>query len=241
VRGARTAFLLVLVLLATLGATGAELDERGKAAYARGDYVLAEQLFGQAIARAPGNPVHHYHRAVALTRLSRWREASAAYEAVLRLRPSPEIAAAARTGLESLAPMTRRPEPESVDTVEVPIHLQRAGIWTADVVLNDTRTVRFLVDTGATFCMISPALASTLGIDPGPRPEMMRIHALSGMTTGPLVSVPSVRLGDAEARNVAAVIHAIPPGMDGILGNTFLSRFTVTLDAERSMLTLRPR
>jgi hypothetical protein len=33
----------------------------------------------------------------------------------------------------------------------------------------------------------------------------------------------------------------VGPSMDGILGNTFLSRFTVTLDPERGLLRLSSR
>jgi hypothetical protein len=31
------------------------------------------------------------------------------------------------------------------------------------------------------------------------------------------------------------------PGLQGILGNTFLSRFTATLDPAQGLLTLQPR
>lgn len=109
-----------------------------------------------------------------------------------------------------------------------------------EVVLNETRTAHVLVDTGATFCIISPELAEELGIDPGRQPKIVQLQTGSGTTSGSLVTLASLRAGDAEAANVQAVIHAAPPGMDGILGNSFLARFTVTLDAERGILTLRP-
>ena len=50
-----------------------------------------------------------------------------------------------------------------------------------------------------------------------------------------------MRVGDAEVENVAAVIHSIGPGIEGLLGNSFLGRFTVTVDPGRSVLILRPR
>ena len=40
---------------------------------------------------------------------------------------------------------------------------------------------------------------------------------------------------------VTAGLAAMGPVMDGILGNTFLSRFTVTLDPERGLLRLTSR
>jgi predicted aspartyl protease len=50
-----------------------------------------------------------------------------------------------------------------------------------------------------------------------------------------------MRVGDAEVENVAAVVHSIGPGIEGLLGNSFLGRFTVTLDPDRGVLILRPR
>ena len=40
--------------------------------------------------------------------------------------------------------------------------------------------------------------------------------------------------------NTPAVILDMP-GLDGILGNTFLNRYTITLDAERGVLVMRAR
>lgn len=87
-RRAATTWLLLLALLPLTTLTAADLNEAGKAAYARGDFAEAERLFAQAIANAPDNALPHYHRAVALTRLSRWREAAEAYQTTLRLRPA---------------------------------------------------------------------------------------------------------------------------------------------------------
>ena len=44
-----------------------------------------------------------------------------------------------------------------------------------------------------------------------------------------------------EVDNVDAIVHSIGPGIDGLLGNTFLGRFTVTLDPAKGVLVLRPR
>src|SRR5258707_6849383 len=101
--------LLGLILLGSVAATVPELNEAGKAAYAKGDFALAERLFSQALVQAPDEPLLHYHRGIALMRLSRWREASTAFEAALRLNPPRDIALAAREGLHSLAPLLREP------------------------------------------------------------------------------------------------------------------------------------
>jgi predicted aspartyl protease len=67
------------------------------------------------------------------------------------------------------------------------------------------------------------------------------MQVVGGVTTGRRVTIASVRVGDAEVEHVEAVILSVGPGIDGLLGNTFLGRFTVTLDPDRSVLILRPR
>jgi len=234
--------LLFLVFATSTGAAVSDLNDAGKAAYSSGDYVAAERLFNQAVAQAPRDPLLQYHRGVTLMRLSRWREASAAFEAVLRLNPPADLAATAQQGIRSLAPLLREPAPRNARGEETLVTLHRArGNWFAEVRLNDSRTARFVVDTGASLCVVSPELATALSIHPGPRAEMVPMQVVGGVTAGPRVTLASVRVGDAEVENVAAVIHSIGPGIDGLLGNTFLGRFTVTLDPDRSVLVLRPR
>lgn len=242
--GARARFtlLLALVFVATSGATVSDLNEAGTAAYARGDYTAAERLFTQALAQAPNEPLLHYQRGVALMRLSRWQEASAAFETTLRLNPPLAMAAAAKEGIRSLAPLVRAPAAKTRKGDDVWITLRRlGGGWMAAVRLNDSHTANFLVDTGASFCVISPELAGALSIEPGPRAESVTLQIVGGRTTGPIVKIASVRVGDAEAEDVTAVIHPISPGIDGLLGNSFLARFTVTLDPQQGTLHLRPR
>ncbi len=238
VRWETRGLLLILAFLVTVGATVSDLNEAGKAAYARGDFAAAEHLFSEAVAQAPNDPLLHYHRAVALSRLRRWRDASEAYQAVLRLDPPPALATAAREGLRTLQPITRPPPPvPDRSAVAIPLRQAKGG-WVTEVALHSTKKATFLVDTGASVCVISPELADALGLKPGRR--AVTLETLSGRTTGPLVTLRSVQVGQARAKDVHAVVHTIGPGIDGILGNSFLSRYTVTLDPELGVLRLRP-
>ena len=240
VRWGTRGLLLILAFLVTVGATVSDLNKAGKAAYARGDFATAERLFSQATTRAPDEPLLHYHRAVALSRLRRWRDASEAYQAVLRLDPPPALAAAAREGLRMLEPVTRSRRVPDPGAVAIPLR-RAGGGWFAEVVLNTTKKATFLVDTGASYCVISPKLAGALGLKPGRRARSVTLQTVGGRTTGPLVTIRSVQVGHAQAKEVHAVVHEIGPGVEGLLGNSFLSRYTVTLDPERGVLRLRPR
>ena len=254
---ARRLLALATVLIACAGGSWADLDEAGKAAYARGDYARAERLFRQALVGAPDEPRLHYHHGVVLTHLHRWSEAAAAYEKALALRPPASLAAAVRQGLRSVEPMTRPrvsappPEPEVApparprarrvelppDTVQV---RRQGGNWFVDVTLNDMHQAPFLVDTGAFACAITPELAEAIGIVPDPDVPPVLVRGVTGSTWGRRVTIPSIRVGETEARDVIAVVVPLP-GMQGILGNTFLSRYTATLNPGQARLTLQPR
>jgi aspartyl protease family protein len=253
---ARSLVALASGLIALVGAGWPQLNEAGKAAYARAQYAEAERLFRQAIAAAPDEPELHYHRAVALTHLHRWAEAAAAYEQALALRPPASLAAAVRQGLRSVEPMTRprvaaTPEPEAATPVRprrrpvelppdtVPVRRQ-GGNWFVEVTLNDMQRATFLVDTGASACAITPELAEAIGIVPDPDVPPVLVRGVAGSVWGRLVKIPSIRVGDIEAHDVVAFVIPLP-GMRGILGNTFLSRYTATLDPVQRQLTLRPR
>jgi clan AA aspartic protease (TIGR02281 family) len=230
---------LAFLFITCLAATVSDLNEAGKVAYGRGDFMTAERLFSQALAQAPGDPLLHYHRGVALMRLSRWREASADFEAALRLNPPRDVELAAREGIRSLAPALREPASRNTRADDTSVSLRRiGGNWVAQVRLNDIKTAQFLVDTGASACVISPELAKALGIEPDARAPAVPVQTLSGLTSARVVSIPSVRVGESEAQNVAAVVHPLGPFMDGILGNSFLSHFTFTLDPDRGLLHL---
>src|SRR2546422_3832924 len=223
---------LALVALAVLAVPArpdvAKLTDAGKAACERAALATAERLFREAIRGTPEEPLLHYHLAVVLTRLGQWKEAKEAYERTLALGPASSLAAAAREGLRTVTPLTRSrsvapaapdPDPSNRRAVwrrEAPsdtIKATRIGNnWYVDVVVNDGRPARFLVDTGAFACLISLRLAEALGITPGPGARMVPMIGIGGRTSGPLVTLQSVRVGDVEATNVAAVVHDVAGG-----------------------------
>jgi len=236
--GVTTALLILAAVPgAALAMSAAELNETGKSAYARGEFEAAERLFSQAIAADPSQALFQYHRGVALASLFRLAEARASYERALRLNPPPALAATIRDALR----LTPRAQARIADESEA-IRLQAVrGGWHAEVTLNGTRTARFLVDTGATFCVISPALAEELYIVVSPDTPTVKLITGNGVISGRRVSIPTVRVGDVEATDVdAVVVQTLQRGEEGILGLSFLARYAVTLDSSRGLLHLRP-
>ena len=118
----------------------------------------------------------------------------------------------------------------------VPLEESR-GVWIVSVLLNGAQPARFLLDTGSSVTLLSPRIAAKL---PGglPSTDPVELQTITGLTTGPSARLGSLAIGDTVLRDVPVVLHDPGPGIDGILGNTVLSRYRLTLDADRKLLPL---
>jgi len=142
---------------------------------------------------------------------------------------------AARVTLAAPAPEAR------ADTSATVVPLEEArGVWIVPVTLNGVHEARFLLDTGSSVTLVSPRLAARL---PGglPARDAVELQTLTGLTTGPAGRLASLRIGDADLRDVPVVLHDPGPGIDGILGNTVLARYRLTVDSRAKLLHLAAR
>jgi hypothetical protein len=104
--------------------------------------------------------------------------------------------------------------------------------------LNESITARLLLDTGSPGLMISPELATRLGIL-SDRKEGLKILAggIGGTTPATLAVVDSMRVGDAVSEFLPAVISQIPSSeFEGLVGMDFLANYKVSIDTNRNVL-----
>ena len=111
----------------------------------------------------------------------------------------------------------------------VPLQLQRL-------------TFDFLVDTGAAYSAISPALASVFHLTAIPNRDITIAPAYGTPMRVPRVLLPEIRLGGIHLTTVEAVVVVFPSALrlDSVLGMNVLRRFRVTLECDTSTLVLRP-
>lgn len=99
------------------------------------------------------------------------------------------------------------------------------------------RSMRFMVDTGATVVAMSAAEAQRLGVDYRSG-ERGWVQTANGNAPAYRVTLNAIRIGDVEVHQVAGVVTPAP--MDHILlGNSFLTRFQMT--RENDVLRLQKR
>ena len=99
------------------------------------------------------------------------------------------------------------------------------------------RAVQFMVDTGASQVILGEAEAQRINLD-FRRGQRVQVSTANGQAMGHMVSLDSVRVGDAQVFGVSAIV--LPQPMPYVLlGNTFLTRFQ--MQRNNDQLTLEKR
>jgi len=109
--------------------------------------------------------------------------------------------------------------------------------WIVKATLNGRLTGTFLIDTGATFCVLTPDAAKRLHVSPSG--DTVTLRTANGTVQVPRVELASVQVGGTRAVGVDAVVQgAVDPPLDGIIGLSFLNRFTYAIVPGRRVLRL---
>ena len=97
-----------------------------------------------------------------------------------------------------------------------------------------------ILDTGASFTVVSQQLAGRLGLKPTRRVSLVTANGTVG---APMAPLGSLKVGEAEATNLTVVIQDFSPtaALGGLLGLDFLSRYHTSIDSRRQLLVLAPR
>jgi clan AA aspartic protease (TIGR02281 family) len=111
--------------------------------------------------------------------------------------------------------------------------------WIVSATLNGSVSGLFLLDTGASYCVINASVARRLGLRA--TGEQTTFSTANGLVRAPVVSIRYFDLGSNRARDVKAVVHdAVLPPLDGIVGLSYLNNFSYAVDAKQRVLRLRP-
>jgi len=127
---------------------------------------------------------------------------------------------------------------EDISYQEVNFTKRREGI-VVSTVLNESVTVAMLVDTGASLTVISEDALEGLGINALDLKQNVELIVADGnRVSAKFILLDSVKIGDKEAKNVGAAVMRGKPseGVDGLLGMSFLSNFSFSIDTERQKL-----
>ena len=122
--------------------------------------------------------------------------------------------------------------------IGAPVPLRGDGTsWMVQATVNGRTRGLFLLDTGASYCVIAPELARTLALPP--TGSFATVHTANGSVRAPVVRLRVLELGDTRVHDVQAIVHdAVGPHLDGVIGLNFLNRFRYAVDPQRRELEL---
>jgi clan AA aspartic protease (TIGR02281 family) len=140
----------------------------------------------------------------------------------------------------------RRGEPEKKPAPgKASIPIEKLGqVVVIQATLNNKQSGKFIVDTGASYTMISSALARDLSIDTsGGSQKTMPFQTANGLIQAPLTNLDSIAVGGIEIKNLTAAVHdAVPDAqIAGLLGLNFLSNFKIDIDTQKGFLHLEKK
>jgi clan AA aspartic protease (TIGR02281 family) len=134
--------------------------------------------------------------------------------------------------------------PAKPEPVKASIPIEKHGqIVVIQAMLNKKKTVKFVVDTGASYTMISSAVARDLDLDLTQNQRTMPFQTANGLIQAPLTNLDSIAVGGMEIKNLTAAVHdAVPdPQVAGLLGLNFLSNFRMDIDTQKGLLHLEKK
>ena len=156
--------------------------------------------------------------------------------------PSPPLPAVTEHSLTTrLIPLDA--QPAGLDT-GITIAVRRIGqLYVVPVELNGARTAHLILDTGASHTILSQELVRDLALMPSDfRPGLVVLKTAAGSVDAQVVRIDSMKIATAEVKNSSEAVHTVPdfpPGIDGLLGLSFLHQFEVTLDSSKGELRLK--
>ena len=138
--------------------------------------------------------------------------------------------------------MARRVDAYSTEIREIDVPFETDGphaIVTARI--NNRVDARLLLDTGATLVQISEALARRLNLQLPDEPKLKVTLADGSEARVKPVVLDSIQVADARAERVGGIVSPSEPspGVDGLLGMSFLQEFDVRLDGAGHKLILK--
>ena len=127
------------------------------------------------------------------------------------------------------------------NAIEVPL---LKGTYSRNLVvpalLNKGTIGTFIVDTGATYTVITPQIAKEMGVTIDKSTPRMSILTANGWIQAPVITIQHMSLGDVQIDNVQAVVQDLggDPHLSGLLGMNFFKDIELTIRHDKLILRI---
>jgi hypothetical protein len=133
---------------------------------------------------------------------------------------------------------SRRSTEPTQSPPSVPFFQLGQGIL-VDGFINQRGPVQLIVDQGAMITTLPAYIAAQLGITLK-NSLPLRMEGIRGLSSGHLVTIDSLRLGDVEMNDFEVAISESISSANGFLGRDFLGLFRVYMDSKLRRMELMP-
>ena len=202
--------------------------------------VMARIVFGAAFLSA----LLISSAALVAAEYYRWVDQNGVVHFTDNLHNIPEIQRGNAGRIQSIEPPRVPPPPVPISPSKASIPFEKQGqVVIVEATLNKKTAARFVVDTGASYTMISSAVAKELDIDTEQNRRTAPFQTANGIIQAPLVSLDSITVGGMEIRNLTAAVHDVlaDSRVAGLLGLNFLSNFRMDIDTQKGVLHLEKK
>ena len=116
---------------------------------------------------------------------------------------------------------------------------QNGNQFVVGALLDESRSIALLIDTGAALTIVDAAVLAAMGYDLSGAPTA-RFTTAGGTVTAPVLTLQSIRLGDVVfgPLQVGALSIQLPANAQGLLGMNVLGEYAFFIDQERRELHL---
>lgn len=146
--------------------------------------------------------------------------------------------------IQAIAVPKNEQPPPALPLTKASVPFEKQGqVVVVEAMLNKKTAVKFIVDTGASYTMISSATAKELAIDADQNARTVPFQTANGLIQAPLISLESIAVAGMEIKNLTAAIHDVLPDtkIAGLLGLNFLSNFRLDIDTQKGLLHLEKK
>lgn len=165
------------------------------------------------------------------------KEAKAFFTDLARNSRNPLIVSMAEDSLRKIRESSEAHKPKS--TAEITMLPQSDHTFVVPAVVNGRYMANFLVDTGASYTVITPQMAQQLGIKiPADHPTLP-VTTANGTLNAPIITLRNVNLGGITVNGVEAVVTDLgdAPQLSGLLGMSFFRGMELSFKQDKLVIS----
>ncbi len=128
---------------------------------------------------------------------------------------------------------------EARHVVEIALLPQTDDTYAVPALVNKKFMATFLVDTGASYTVITPQMAEALGLEINKDTPRVSVTTANGTMEAPVVYLKQVSLGGLKVYDVEAVVTDLgnSPQLSGLLGMSFFKGMEIAFKRDRLVIT----